>query len=144
MLLAFGCDHAGYELKRVLMAHATEAGHKCIDMGTDDTKSVDYADYAHKVAEAVQCAEVDRGVLVCGTGLGISMAANRHREVRAAVCRESLSAKMARAHNNANVICFGERITGSELAKDALDVFLTTPFEGGRHKRRVDKIELPN
>lgn len=141
MLLAFGSDHAGYELKRILLAYATEQGHECTDHGTDDTASCDYADFAHKVARAVQQGDVDRGVLVCGTGLGVSMAANRHQGIRAAVCREEQSARMSRAHNNANVLCLGERITAPAYAKAILDVWLSTGFEGGRHERRVEKID---
>lgn len=143
MMLAFGSDHGGYHLKRLLLEHATAAGHECVDMGTDGTESVDYADFAHRVALHVQRGEADRGVLVCGTGLGMSMAANKHRDVRAAVCSECYSARMSRAHNDANVLCLGERVTGPALAIEILDAWLKTGFDGGRHDRRVSKIEPP-
>ncbi len=142
MRLAFGSDHAGYRLKRQLLEYAAAQGHECADHGTDDTASCDYADFAHKVARAVQAGEADRGVLVCGTGLGVSMAANKHQGIRAALCRDEFSARMSRAHGDANVLCLGERVTGEDFAKSILDVWLTTDFDGGRHTARVAKIDL--
>lgn len=142
MLLAFGSDHAGYALKRELFAHAAEQGHECVDLGTDSLESVDYPKYSHAVARAVSSGEANRGVLVCGTGIGTSMAANRHPGIRAALCHETFSARMSRAHNDANVLCLGERVTGASVAFEILDVWLATAFEGGRHARRVGQIEL--
>lgn len=141
MLLAFGSDHAGFQLKRILVEYAAQHGHECTDHGTDSDASCDYPDYAHAVARAVQAGEADRGILVCGTGLGVSMTANKHRGIRAAVCREEASARFSRAHNDANVLCLGERVTAAEYAKTILDVWLATDFEGGRHSARVAKID---
>ena len=141
MLLAFGSDHAGLQLKRILVEYAAQQGHECTDHGTDSDASCDYPDFAHAVARAVQAGDAERGILVCGTGLGVSMAANKHPGIRAAVCREEVSARLSRAHNDANVLCLGGRVTAAEYAKAILDVWLATDFEGGRHSPRVAKID---
>ena len=138
--LIVGCDHAGYDLKLELVDVARELGFEVKDLGTNSKDSTDYPDYAHKVAEAVLAGE-GLGLLVCGTGIGMSMAANRHAGIRAALCHDLFSAKMTKAHNNANVLCLGSRVLGPGLATDILKVFLTQDFEGGRHERRVKKIE---
>ena len=142
-VLFTGCDHAGLELKEALTSIATGLGYEVRDLGTHSNESTDYPDYAHRVALAV--AEGDAlGLLVCGTGIGMSMAANRHRGVRAAVCGDVFSASMTRRHNNANLLCLGSRVVGPGLAAEILRAFLEAGFEGGRHERRVDKIEVPH
>lgn len=118
-------------------------GHKVVDLGTDSTESVDYPDFGYAMARAIRKGEADCGVLVCGSGIGISIAANRFPEVRAALVHDALGARLSRQHNDANVVCFGDRLIGVEVAKDALRVFLDTEFEGGRHQRRVDKLTNP-
>ena len=129
-------------MKQTLCAFLQERGYRLIDVGADGSaQSVDYADYAHKVAEHVQKGEAGQGVLVCGSGLGMCMTANRHRGVRAACCHDVVSARYARLHNNANVLTLGERLVGVEVAKACLQEFLTCSFEGGRHKRRIEGIE---
>jgi ribose 5-phosphate isomerase B len=139
--IAIGSDHAGFDLKEALEKALSEQGYDVADQGTHDLSSTDYPDYAHPVARAVVEGQADLGVLVCGTGIGMAMAANRHRGVRAAVCSEPFSARMARAHNDANVLCIGARVVGPGLALEMLEAFLGTDFEGGRHNRRVGKIE---
>lgn len=141
MKVAIGFDHAGVDLRAVVIDRIRTAGHEIVDFGTDSHASVDYPDHAHLVARAVATGEADFGVLVCGTGLGMSYAANRHPGVRAALCTDSYLAKMARLHNDANVLCLGARVIGAGVAADILDAFLTTDFEGGRHARRIGKIE---
>jgi len=138
--VAIAADHAGFELKEVLKAELVSQGRKVLDLGTTGTQSVDYPDFAERLARALKEGQAQRGVLVCGTGIGISIAANRHRNVRAALCHDSVSARMARAHNDANVLALGARLIGTEVAKDCLRVFLDTPFEGGRHAARVAKL----
>ena len=138
--IAIGSDHAGFELKGTLVRELTELGYAPLDLGTDGEESVDYPDFAHAVAQALKAGKADMGVLICGTGIGISIAANRHPEIRAALVHDALGARMCRQHNDANVIVFGGRMIGSEVARDCLDVFLNTEFEGGRHQRRVAKI----
>jgi len=140
MRIAIGCDHAGLAMKRTLIEQSL-AAHNVIDMGTDLTESVDYPDIAHKVAHAVAAEEVERGILICGTGIGMAMAAGKVKGIRAARCTEPYSAELSRRHNDANVLCLGARIVGSEMAKKIVDTWLSTPFEGGRHTRRVEKIE---
>lgn len=139
--IAIGSDHAGFSLKEEVERYLQEQGHDVEDLGTHDEQSTDYPDYAHPVAAAVAEGKAELGVLVCGTGIGMSMAANRHRGVRAAVCSEPYSAKMARLHNDANVLCVGARVVGAGLACDIVDAFLGAEFEGGRHQRRVGKID---
>ncbi len=133
-------DHAGYELKSVLKAELSEMGYEVLDLGTDDTESVDYPDFANALAEALREGRADRGVLICGSGVGISIAANRHPEVRAALCHDPITARLAREHNDANVLAMGGRLIGTDVAKECLRIFLATPFEGGRHARRVAKL----
>ncbi len=139
--LAFASDHAGVDLRPFLIAQARAWGYPVIDLGPDAGQSVDYPDYAGKLAEALKSGPATLGVLICGSGIGISIAANRHAHIRAALVSEALSARLAREHNNANVIAFGARLIGPDLAADALKQFLTTPFDGGeRHARRVAKL----
>jgi len=140
--LIVGSDHAGLELKRELCGVAVELGYDVRDVGTHSSDSTDYPDYAHQVASAVARDE-GMGLLVCGTGIGMSMAANRHPGVRAALCGDVLSASMARRHNDANLLCIGARVVGAGLAAEIVKSFLGASFEGGRHERRVQKIELP-
>lgn len=138
--IAIGSDHAGLPLKNALKAALEAAGHPVLDFGTDSAASVDYPDFAHAACAAVETGKARFGVLVCGSGIGMSIAANRHAGIRAAVLHDSTEARLTRAHNDANVACFGARLTGEELALDALKSFLATEFEGGRHQRRIDKI----
>lgn len=140
MRIAVGADHAGFELKERLKEYLQATGHDVLDLGTDSTASVDYPDFGFAVARAVGSGEADRGVVVCGTGIGIAMAANRLPGVRAGVARDLFETQLMREHNDANVIGFGARITAFPLAEAMLDVFLSTPFAGGRHKERVDKL----
>jgi ribose 5-phosphate isomerase B len=141
-MLAIACDHGGYELKQALCAWLSKRGIAFEDLGTGSGESVDYPEYAHRLAAGVADGTFEKGILVCGTGLGMSMAANRHAGVRAALCSESFSAAMSRRHNDANVLCIGGRVTGPELAFQILETFLETGFDGDRHKRRIDKIEI--
>ena len=138
--VAVASDHAGFQLKTRLKMELEKFGHQVLDLGTQSEDSVDYPDYGFAVANAINNKEADIGVLVCGTGIGVSIAANRFQGVRAALIHDSLGAKMSRQHNNANVICFGGRVISEDLAKDCLKIFLETKFEGGRHVRRVDKL----
>jgi ribose 5-phosphate isomerase B len=142
MRVLAAADHAGFELKELLVRHARETGLEIVDLGTHSTESVDYPDFAHDLATRIASGEAERGLLVCGTGIGVAMAANRHRGVRAALCHDAYTAEVARRHNNANVLCMGGRTTGSGVAVQMFDIFLATPFDGGRHARRVDKVEL--
>ncbi|MGC9384329.1 MAG: ribose 5-phosphate isomerase B [Kosmotogaceae bacterium] len=142
MKIALGSDHAGFGLKEHVKEYLEQQKIKIIDYGTDSDDSVDYPDYGKKVAKAVQRGEVDRGIVICGTGIGISMVANKYRNVRAALCLYPKMAEMARRHNDANVLAMGGRLVAPQLALDILDVFLKTNFEGGKHKRRVDKIDV--
>jgi ribose 5-phosphate isomerase B len=141
-MIAIACDHGGYDLKKALCGWMDSRGIEYENLGTDSGDSVDYPEYAHRLAAGVADGTFERGILVCGTGLGMSMAANRHRGVRAALCSESFSAAMSRRHNDANVLCIGGRVTGPELAFEILDVFLRTPFDGDRHARRIARIEI--
>jgi ribose 5-phosphate isomerase B len=140
MKLAIGSDHAGLVLKRELRRALDERKLAVEDFGTHTEDSVDYPDFAAQVARAVSLGECALGVLVCGTGIGMSIAANKYRGVRAAVCTTEFEARMARAHNDANVLCLGSRVVGAGLAKEIVEAFLDQPFEGGRHERRVEKI----
>jgi len=136
-----GSDHAGLPLKEPLVAFLRERGFEVTDLGTNDATSVDYPDFAHRVAEAVAAGEHEKGLLVCGSGIGMSISANRHAGVRAVVCSEAYSALMARKHNDANVLCLGARVIGVGVAESILEAFLAGEFEGGRHLGRVEKIE---
>lgn len=138
--IAVGADHGGYELKTIIVEHLRQGGYEVQDFGTHSPDSVDYPDYAYQVARAVAAGDCDLGILVCGTGIGMSIAANKIIGVRAAVCGDTYSARMSRLHNNANVLCLGGRVLGPGLALDIVDVWLSTEFEGGRHARRVEKI----
>ncbi|MDF1566203.1 MAG: ribose 5-phosphate isomerase B [Deltaproteobacteria bacterium] len=138
--IAVASDHAGLSLKLSLVAHLRAAGHGISDFGTDSTESVDYPDHGAEAARAVASGKCDLGLLVCGTGIGMSMVANKIDGVRAALCHTEWEARATRAHNDANVLCLGERVVGPGLAEAILDAFLNTPFEGGRHERRVAKI----
>lgn len=137
-MIAIGCDHGGYELKLEIEKYLNEKGIEFVDYGTDSTASVDYPIYGKKVAEAVANGTADKGILVCGTGLGMMLCANKTEGVRAICTNDSYSVKFSRLHNNANVICFGGRTMGIEAVLYNLEVFLTTEFEGGRHQRRVE------
>ncbi len=139
--VAIASDHAGFALKQQLVGALKEWSVAYEDLGCHDESSVDYPDYAHAVATGVAGGKFTRGILVCGTGIGMCMSANRHRGVRAAVCSEAFSARMTRLHNDANVICVGARVVGVGVARDIIEAFLKTEFEGGRHSRRVDKID---
>jgi ribose 5-phosphate isomerase B len=138
--VAIASDHAGYELKNALKAVIEEHGLKVLDLGPHNSDSVDYPDMAATLAEALADGRAWRGVLVCGTGIGISIAANRHRHLRAALCHDVTTARLARQHNDANVLAMGSRVVGPNVAKDCLEAFLDTPFEGGRHQQRVNKL----
>ncbi len=138
--IAIAADHAGYELKETLKKELSLRGYSVLDLGTDSTESVDYPDFAENLAQALAAGRVSRGVLVCGSGIGIGIAANRHANVRAAPCHDALSARLARQHNDANVLALGARLIGVDAAKECLDIFLETEFEGGRHARRVAKL----
>ena len=140
LVVAVAADHAGFELKEWLKESLSALGHEILDLGTDGEASVDYADFGHALGEAVSNGRARYGVAVCGTGIGISIALNRHKGVRAALCHDVTSARLSRAHNDANVLVLGSRLTGRQVAQDSLNTFLETAFEGGRHARRVDKI----
>ncbi len=138
--IIIGADSAGFELKELLKEHLTEQGFQVLDMGCDSTASCHYPLFAAAVAQAVQANSDALGILVCGTGIGMSMAANKFRGIRAAVCGDTFSARMTRMHNDANVLCLGARVIGAGLARDIVDLFTSTEFEGGRHATRVEMI----
>ncbi|MBQ4609293.1 MAG: ribose 5-phosphate isomerase B [Clostridia bacterium] len=139
-MIALGSDHAGLPLKKEIIALLEEMGLAYKDYGTYTTDSCDYAQFAQRAAKAVAAGECDRGILVCGTGIGISMAANKVRGIRCACCSDCYSAKMTRKHNDANMIAMGARVVGVDLGRMIAETFLTTEFEGGRHQRRIDQI----
>ncbi len=141
MKIAIGSDHGGFKLKEIIKEYLIKKGYDVSDLGCYSEESVDYPDYAEKVAKAVAKGECDLGVLMCGTGIGISIAANKVKGIRAALCHDGLTARLAKQHNNANIICMGGRTTGVETAKDIIDNFLGSEFEGGRHLRRINKIK---
>jgi len=141
-IVAVAADHAGYEMKDLLKADLVELGLEVLDLGTNGPDSVDYSDFGHAMGEAIGSGKASRGLIVCGSGIGISIAANRHPGVRAALCHDGLTAKLSRQHNDANVLALGARIVGIATARDAVTSFFTTEFEGGRHEGRVRKIEL--
>ncbi|MCR2061434.1 ribose 5-phosphate isomerase B [Campylobacter helveticus] len=138
--LYIASDHAGYELKTKLCTFFKEVQIPFIDLGTNDEKSCDYPDFAHLLASKID--EKSFGILICGSGIGISIAANRHKNIRCALCSESLSARLARKHNDANVLAFGGRLVGLDLAIDMIENFIKTPFDEGRHMKRIQKIEV--
>ncbi len=137
MKIGFANDHTGFALKKILMAHLASQGHECVDFGCKEGIRADYSAYGQILAEAIREGKVERGVAVCGTGIGISIAANKVPGIRAAVCSESYSAKMASLHNDAQIIALGARVVGEEVAKLIVDTFFTTVFEGGRHRDRL-------
>lgn len=141
MRIVVGSDHAGFHLKKLLAEHVQTQGHDVVDVGATSTESVDYPDFGEAVGRSVAGGDADLGIAVCGSGIGICMAANKVAGVRAATVHDVTSARMTRLHNDANVLCLGERFTGEQVALDAVDAFLTTDFEGGRHARRVNKID---
>lgn len=136
-MIAIGCDHGGFELKQQLLQHLDEQGVEYKDFGTYTADSCDYPVYAEKVALAVQSGECEKGILICGTGIGMSMAANKFKGIRAAVCSDCFSAEFTRRHNDANILTMGARVLGSGLALKIADIFLSTEFEGGKHARRI-------
>jgi ribose 5-phosphate isomerase B len=140
MKVAIGSDHRGFEAKKQIRAIVTELGHECIDFGTEDNNPVDYPDLAYVTASAVARKEADRGVLICATGIGMCMAANKVHGVRAALCHDELSAQISRDHNDANVLCISADQVGLVVLRKMIEVWLNTKFSGGRHKRRVRKI----
>lgn len=141
MQIGFACDHAGFELKEELKAFLKSLGVKAIDMGAFNEDSVDYPDFGMLVAEKVSRGELEKGILICGTGIGMSMVANKFPRIRAAVANDLYSSRCSREHNDANILIMGGRIVGKDLAKEIVKVWLETPFAGGRHKRRIEKIE---
>ena len=143
MRIAIASDHAALDMKTALFGYLQEQGHDVYDLGPHDMTSVDYPDYGYKLATAIASNEAEFGVALCGSGIGISIAVNRNPACRAALVSEPLSAKLAREHNDANVIAMGARLTGIDMAKSCLDAFLTTPFAGDRHTRRVAKLSQP-
>jgi ribose 5-phosphate isomerase B len=138
--IAVASDHAGFDLKETLKRDLQDAGYAVLDLGTNSTASVDYPDFGKAMGEAISSGKAEKGVLVCGSGIGISIAANRNPKVRAVLAHDATSARLAREHNDANVVAFGQRLTGIEVAREALKVFLATEFEGGRHAGRVAKL----
>jgi ribose 5-phosphate isomerase B len=138
--IAVASDHAGFDLKEILKRDLQEAGYAVLDLGTNSTASVDYPDFGKAMGDAIAAGKAEKGVLVCGSGIGISIAANRNPKVRAALAHDALSARLSREHNDANVVAFGQRLIEAEVAREALKVFLDTPFEGGRHAGRVAKL----
>jgi len=138
--IAVASDHAGYDLKEELKQYLVSKGFDVLDLGTHSKESVDYPDFAAAMGKAIEKNETTRGILICGTGIGISIAANRNPAIRAALCQSGLAAKLARQHNDANVLALGARLIGIETALDCVEAFLATDFEGGRHQRRVDKM----
>ena len=142
MKIALGSDHAGFELKEKIKKFLEQEGHEALDLGCFSPESVDYPVYGVKVCQALLAGEAERGILVCGTGLGMSMVANRFPGIRAALCHEPFSARMCRLHNDANVLVLGGRVIGDVLALEVVKIFLETSFEGGRHARRVNQIDI--
>jgi ribose 5-phosphate isomerase B len=140
MKVAIGCDHTALELKQSTIAILNELGHEVMDFGTNSTESMDYPDVARPLAEAVARGEFDRGILICGTGIGMCIAANKVHGIRAALCHDTFSARQTREHNDSNILCYGARVIGPGLAGDIARTWLGTEFTGGRHARRVGKI----
>ena len=138
--IAIACDHGGYELKKEVIKHLESKGIAYKDFGCDSTDSVDYPDYGTPAAKAVAAGEFDAGILICGTGIGMSLCANKIKGIRASVCTDTFVARMTRAHNNSNVLCMGARVVGAGLALDIVDAYLSAEFEGGRHSVRVEKV----
>ncbi len=143
MKIAIGSDHAAFESKEDIRAYLQQEfpDIEVLDCGTDDTDSVDYPDYGAKVAKAVLAQTADRGIVICGTGIGISITVNRFRGIRGTLCHDAFTARMSRMHNDSNMLVLGGRTTGKDVARDIVKIWIETPFEGGRHQRRLDKIE---
>jgi ribose 5-phosphate isomerase B len=139
--VAIASDHAGFVYKEKIKNFLRETGYEMEDFGTSSTESVDYPDYAHLVADAVSKEEFNRGILICGTGIGMSITANKHKGIRAAVCESAEAARFTRLHNDANILCLGARITPWDRVEEIIKIFLTTKFEGGRHAKRIQKIQ---
>lgn len=141
MRVALTSDHAGIELKSILIEHLEKKGYEIVDVGPNVKESVDYPDYAHKMCDIIISKEVDLGIAICGTGIGMSIACNKVKGIRASLCSEPYSARLTRNHNDSNVLCLGARVIGEELAKEIVDIYLKAEFEGGRHQNRIDKLE---
>jgi ribose 5-phosphate isomerase B len=140
MTIAIGCDHAGVELKKEIISLLKYLHIDCVDYGTDTPASVDYPDFGEKVSEAVSTGKIEKGILICGTGIGMSIVANKFRGVRASLCNDLFTAKMSRLHNDANILVLGGRVVGKDLAKEIVKTWVSTSFEGGRHCTRLEKI----
>jgi ribose 5-phosphate isomerase B len=140
MKFAIGCDHAGVELKKDILSLLDELHIEYVDFGTDTPESVDYPDFGEKVSQAVSSGKIEKGILICGTGIGMSIVANKFTGVRASLCNELFTAKMSRLHNDANILVLGGRVVGRDLAKEIVKTWVSTPFEGKRHCRRIEKI----
>jgi len=138
MKIAIGSDHGGFDMKEIVAGFLKELGHEVEDVGCFSQDSVDYPEIANQVCGLIQDGTCEQGILICGTGIGVSIAANRHRDIRAALCHEAYTARMSRQHNNANILCFGGRVLGVEIALDVVGTWIETSFEGGRHQRRLD------
>ena len=138
--IVIGCDHAAPELKNIVRDHLIARGFDVLDVGVHTTDSCNYPDIAHALCEKIQSGEREMGILICGTGIGMSMAANKHRGIRAACCSDTFSARLTREHNDANVLCFGARVVGEGVAMQLVDAFIGTEYEGGRHQSRVDML----
>ena len=139
--IVLGSDHAGFHLKEMLCEYVANKGYNVINVGTDSEESCDYPVFAGKLCKTIKEGKADLGILVCGTGVGMSMAANKYKGIRAACCSDTFSARLTRVHNDANVLCFGERVVGAGLATELVDAFLGAEFEGGKHKRRIAMFE---
>ena len=139
--IIIGCDHGGLNLKNKVVEHLKEIGYEVEDVGTYTTESVDYPIYAKKVAHAVADGKYEKGIIICGTGIGVSIVANKVKGIRASLCGDTFSAKATRQHNNSNILCMGERVIGAGLALHIVDIWLTTEYEGGRHQKRIDMME---
>lgn len=142
MTIAIGCDHAGVELKKEIISLLNDLRIECIDFGTDGPQSVDYPDFGEKVSSAVSSGKMAKGILICGTGIGMSIVANKFPGIRASLCNDLFTAKMSRLHNDANILVIGGRIVGRDLAKEIVKTWVTTPFEGDRHSKRLEKIRF--
>jgi ribose 5-phosphate isomerase B len=142
MTIAIGCDHAGLELKKEIIALLLDLRIECSDYGTNTSESVDYPDFGEKVSAAVSSGKIEKGILICGTGIGMSIVANKFPGIRASLCNELFTAKMSRLHNDANILVLGGRVVGRDLAKEIVRTWVTTPFEGERHAKRLTKITL--
>jgi ribose 5-phosphate isomerase B len=142
MTIAIGCDHAGVELKKEIISLLHDLHIECADYGTNGTESVDYPDFGEKVSEAVSSGKIEKGILICGTGIGMSIVANKFPGVRASLCNGIFTARMSRLHNDANVLVLGGRVIGKDLAKEIVRTWVNTPFEGERHSKRLNKISL--